>query len=174
MKIRLPLLGLLTLVALPAAIYLSNPLRVASYDPRLRFLGVTLFRQTSGSMEPTIHANEIIVVSAWPYLNANPGVGDIVVLRSPMNPSLIYVKRVIATGGTTVEIRNGTVLLDSKPLSEPYLHGEDPSSDYARTMAPVRVPRNDYFVLGDNRDNSADSRAWGYVPRSNILGEVMR
>jgi len=174
MKKRSLLLGLLILDALAVGFYLLNPLHAASYDPRLRLFGFKTFREASRSMEPTFHVNDIIFVSAWPYLDANPGVGDIVVVRSPQNPSDVYIKRIIATGGMTVAIRSGVVVLDGKRLSEPYLDGESLSSDYARTMAPVRVPGNDYFMLGDNRDDSLDSRVWGPVPRSDIVGEVMR
>lgn len=167
-------MGLLILDALAGGIYLLNPLHVATYDPRLRLFGFRTFREASQSMEPTIRVNEGIFMSAWPYFDANPGVGDIVVVRDPKDPSLSYIKRVVATGGTTIEISRGAVLLDGKAIPEPYLDSENLATDYGRWMAPVRVPINDYFVLGDNRDNSADSRVWGSLPRADILGEVMR
>jgi len=125
-------------------------------------------------MEPTIHRNAIFVASAWTYRNSNPKVGDIIVFRYPPDPSVTYAKRIVATSGSTIELREGDLVLDGKVLSEPYLRRENVSHENSRWMAAVRIPTNDYFVLGDNRDNSADSRYWGFVPRSNIIGKVIR
>lgn len=172
MKARSPLSVALVLATIEGAIYFTNPFRVPSYDPRLRLWGITLFSQPSRSMEPTIHQNAIFFASAWPYRISNPKVGDIIVFRYPLNPSIIYAKRIVGTGGSTVELRDGDLMLDGKALSEPYLQGEKIFSENAKWMAPTHIPTNDYFVLGDNRDNSADSRFWGFVPRANIIGKV--
>jgi len=133
-----------------------------------------LFRATSRAMEPTIDPGEIFLVFAWPYREKDPIVGNIIVFRYPANRSVTYAKRVIATGGSTVEIRDGIVVVDGRAVSEPYLDRKQLRTEYSRTMPPVRVPLNNFFVLGDNRDDSRDSREWGFVPRSNILGEVFR
>ena len=81
-------------------------------------------------------------------------------------------KRVVATGDSTVEIANGVVLVNGKPISEEYISQDESTSDYARSMRRVRVPPKSYFVMGDNRDNSEDSRSWGFVPRDHIIGKV--
>jgi signal peptidase I len=170
---RLLFPALLALPGAVVAIYFINPLHTPSYSPLLRLWGVTIFRSPSHGMEPTIRVNEHFLVSAWSYRTADPQVGDIVVFQYPPDPSIEYVKRVVATGGSTVEIRGGVVILDGRRLSEPYLPGEQPATDESGTMAPRRVAEGSYFVMGDNRNNSADSRYYGAVPRSNVLGRVV-
>jgi signal peptidase I len=165
---------LMAIGILEVAAYFGNPFGVPSYDPRLRLWGVTLFRNASRSMEPTIAEGNVFLVSAWSYLRRAPGTGDIVVFRYPPDPDVEYVKRVIACCGAWVEMRDGAVLVNNKVLAEPYLASGRVVNEKAETMAPLRVPENGYFVLGDNRANSSDSRYWGFVPRRNILGRVLR
>jgi signal peptidase I len=74
--------------------------------------------------------------------------------------------------GSTVEIADGVVLVDDRPLSEKYVARSMAASEYSKSMSRVRVPPMSYFVMGDNRDNSADSRSWGFLPRDNIVGKV--
>jgi signal peptidase I len=162
-------LGCVLLVVL---IYFANPFHTDSRDPRLRIYGVVTFRMPSRSMEPTIPEDSIFLVSAWPYLLAQPHPGDLMVFSYPKDRSVTYVKRVIATGDSTVEIANGVVLVNGKPVSEEYISHEVSTSDYARSMRRVRVPPKSYFVMGDNRDNSEDSRSWGFVRRDHIIGKV--
>lgn len=158
--------------ALAALMYFRNPLGTASRDPRLRVLGFTLFRSPSVAMEPTIHRNGSFLVSAWPYWHADPGPGDLVVFRYPLDPGVFFVKRIIASGGSTVEIREGVTLVDGRPVREPYVDPGNRRTPYSMTMASRRVPANGYFVMGDNRDDSDDSRAWGFISRSLIVGRV--
>jgi signal peptidase I len=79
---------------------------------------------------------------------------------------------VIAGGGSTVEIVNGVTIVDGKPLEEAYVDPRNNIREYSRSMPRVRVPANAFFVMGDNRDDSDDSRSWGFVPRSHIVGKV--
>ena len=162
----------LTAVLLAVAVYFVNPLRTASHDPRLRVLGFTMFTMPSRSMQPAIHLYDVFIVSAWPYSKTDPKPGDIVVFQWPLDPSVAYAKRVIAGGGAAVQIVDGVTLVNGKAVAEPYVDPRNNVNEYSRSMPMVRVPVNAYFVMGDNRDDSDDSRSWGFVPRSNIIGKV--
>jgi signal peptidase I len=98
--------------------------------------------------------------------------GDIVLFRYPRDPEKLYVKRLVGLPGETVEVRSdGRVLIDGKELAEPYV---DPKLNVMDTSdPPVYVEPHHYYVLGDNRDNSSDSRMWGAVPEEYILGKVL-
>ncbi|HEV8263965.1 MAG TPA: signal peptidase I [Gemmatimonadales bacterium] len=128
-----------------------------------------------------------------------PGHGDIIVFEFPKDPTLNYVKRVIGVPGDTVEMRAGQVYVNAAALHEPYVQRIDPlrdnyepdfgwqrgflvdrtSEEQGRyrptrdTWGPLRVPPGKYFVLGDNRDNSADSRYWGFVDQSAVKGRPL-
>jgi len=162
----------LAALAVAVGVYFQNPLRTGSSDPRLRVAGYKLFRIPSRSMQPTMRQNDAFVVSAWPYRTADPMPGDVVVFQYPLDRSVDFVKRVIAGGGSAVEIVDGVTMVNGKPVDEPYVDPRNNLKEYSRRMALVRVPANAFFVMGDNRDNSTDSRFWGVVPRSHILGKV--
>ena len=97
-----------------------------------------------------------------------PRRGDVIVFRFPQDPSRDFVKRVIALPGETIAMDRGRVIIDGEPLDEPYLEERDLSS-----LPPTLVPPRSYFVMGDNRDGSSDSRHWGMVPLENIVGKVL-
>ena len=110
--------------------------------------------------------------------------GDIVVFKYPDEPERDFIKRVIGLPGDTLELRNKKVLINGHELAEPYVHFLEPprsadsasevtSLDVRERYGPVTVPANQYFVMGDNRDNSQDSRYWGFLPRSYIKGKAL-
>jgi signal peptidase I len=123
-------------------------------------------------MEPTIPEGSIFTIVGWPYLHSEPRAGDLILFKYPLDPTVAYVKRIVATGGSTIEIANGVVLVDGQPVSQAYVPKAAAVSDYSRNMRRIRVAPASYFVMGDNRDNSPDSRTWGFVLRDHIVGKV--
>ena len=128
------------------------------------------------SMLPRLHDGERIFVNKLVYYDEYrwaPKIdrGDIIVFWFPDDPSKSYIKRVIGLPGDTVEIHDGTVRVNGKDLQENYL---DPHLNAShKTIPPVYVKPNYYYVMGDNRDNSSDSRYWGQVPKKYVYGKAL-
>jgi signal peptidase I len=128
------------------------------------------------SMLPQLHDGERIFVNKLIYYDEYswaPKVdrGDIVVFWFPDDPSKSYIKRVVGLPGDTIEMRDGTVRVNGSQIDERYL---DPRFNVSpRSQAPVYVRPNYYFVMGDNRDNSSDSRSWGLVPKKYVYGKAL-
>jgi len=128
------------------------------------------------SMLPRLHDGERIFVNKLIYYDEYrwaPKVdrGDIVVFWFPDDPSKSYIKRVVGLPGDTIEMRDGTVRVNGAQIDEQYL---DPRFNVSpKSQAPVYVRPNYYFVMGDNRDNSSDSRSWGQVPKKYIYGKAL-
>ena len=99
--------------------------------------------------------------------------GDIIVFRYPKDPSETFLKRVAAMGGDRLEIRSGVLYVNSQPVHEPYAVHHAPVHSPEESWGPTVVPEGKLFVMGDNRDNSSDSRDWGFVPVSNVIGEPL-
>lgn len=129
----------------------------------------------TGSMLPTIQLHDQVLANKFTYLFHSPQVGQIVVFDNPMDDPAapILIKRVIATGGQTVDLRNGKVVVDGKTLTEPYTYGQpsDPL-DGSQVTFPLTVPRGDVWVMGDNRTQSEDSRWFGPIPVSSVHGQA--
>lgn len=125
----------------------------------------------SGSMEPTIEISDRILAIKYIYRFEDPKRGDIVVLDDPTGSVQTLIKRVIATGGQTVDLKDGKVVVDGVPLDEPYTHGKP--SDPMEVPMPYTVPEGSVWLMGDNRTNSADSRVFGSVPLSSVRGKAI-
>lgn len=123
----------------------------------------------SGSMEPTLQVGDKIIVNKLTNRFKDPERGQIVVFKYPYDTSQDFVKRIIGLPGETIEIRDSQVYINGQPLEEDYL----PEGLVYPDFAPVTVPEDSYFVLGDNRDNSQDSRMWGPLPRNLLIGHVL-
>jgi len=125
------------------------------------------------SMEPNLHNQERILVDKWTYLFHAPARGDIIVFIAPPDPTSDYVKRIIAIPGDTLTIDNPPVIVDGVTLHEPYIDPKLQGNPFFQNQIHnLVIPPDKYFVLGDNRDGSSDSRDWGFVPRENILGRA--
>lgn len=126
------------------------------------------YRVSGACMEPHLYTGERVLAYKMAYLVHAPLRGDIVIFHYPRNPSEIFVKRVIGLPGETVEIRSGRVLINGNLLSDPHrafaAHGN---------WGPEFVPHDHFFVMGDNRDVSDDSRYWGCLPSYQIVGRAV-
>jgi signal peptidase I len=121
------------------------------------------------AMAPTIQDQDRLVVDKWSYRNERPAVGDVVMLLYPLRPEKSFVKRVIGQEGDLVRIVDGTVFRNDVPIDDSYVPPEYRSHD---DWGPQVVPEGYYFVMGDHRNNSSDSRQWGFVPAKYIVGRV--
>ena len=156
----------------------------------IRTFIVQAYKIPSGSMEPTLLIGDYLLVNKLAYGIRTPFKNDfiyfrripkrqeVIVFSYPVNPKLDFIKRVIGLPGDTIEIIDKKVYVNGKPLKEPYVRFTDPHI-YPRSITPrdnygpVKVPSGYVFVLGDNRDQSCDSRFWGFVPIKNIKGRAM-
>jgi len=155
----------------------------------IRTFVVQAFKIPSGSMLPTLQIGDHLLVSKFLYGIKMPftgtllvpfkdiSQGDVVVFRFPKDRAVDYIKRVIGTPGDTVEVRNKKVFVNSKPIADLHAHISsttilDTKSSPRDNMGPILVPEDRIFVMGDNRDNSYDSRFWGFVDQKDVLGKA--
>ena len=155
---------------------------------------VEAYKIPSGSMEDTLLVGDFLLANKFIYgmklpipftdihlpALAEPKPGDVIIFKYPKNPKLNYIKRCVATEGQVVEIRDKVVLIDGKPFEGPLLMKHTDRNIYPMgimrirdNMPPRRVPKGYLFMMGDNRDNSADSRFWGFLNRELVLGKAM-
>ncbi|MGO9119585.1 MAG: signal peptidase I [Desulfomonilaceae bacterium] len=148
------------------------------------------FEIPSGSMEPTLLVGDHILVNKFiygvriPFTNKRwpefrePSRGDVVVFVYPVDRSKDFIKRVVAVGGDTVEIRDNKVLINGEATKDPHAHFHSEGVYPGHVIPgdnrkPIEVPKGFLFVMGDNRNNSYDSRFWGFVPLRDVLGEAL-
>ena len=156
----------------------------------LRAFVIQAFRIPSESMRDTLLVGDFLFVNKFEYGAKipftqirlpglrKPKRGDVIVFQFPQDPSKDFIKRCIATGGQTVEIRHKEVWVDGVKRDEPFaLHtqwSEEPAAMSPRdNLAPHQVPPQNLFMMGDNRENSADSRYWGYLPMDLVKGRAL-
>jgi signal peptidase I len=142
----------------------------------IRTYVVQAFKIPSGSMRPTLMEGDKLFVNKFIYRFKPIGRGDIVVFKYPGDRKKDFIKRMVGFGGEAVEIRDGKIYVDDKVLEDEktfgkfYYYNHEP---YGGPHEKILVPKDFFYVLGDNSANSTDSRFWGFVPKKDILGKAM-
>ncbi len=163
----------------------------------IRTFVVQAFKIPTGSMENNLLIGDHLLVNKFVFGPTTTRLerillpvrdirrGDVIVFKYPEDPERDFIKRIIGLPGETIELRHKQILIDGRPLEEPYVHFLQPPSmanpgdpdytpyDVRENYGPVTVPADHYFAMGDNRDNSQDSRYWGFLPRSYIKGRAL-
>ena len=156
----------------------------------IRTFIIQAFKIPSGSMIPTLLVGDHILVNKFLYgtkipfsgkrvlMFKKPERGDIIVFKYPENPDKDFIKRVVAIEGDVIESKNKMVHVNGNKVNEPYAQHTDSSMrpmgiEPRDNFGPVIVPKNKYFVMGDNRDQSYDSRYWGYVDIKDVKGKAL-
>jgi signal peptidase I len=136
------------------------------------------FKIPSGAMLPTLLIGDHLLSDKNIYKHSDPKRGDIIIFPYPVNPKQDFIKRVVAIGGDTIEIKEKQVYLNGELLDEPYVAHKDPRVIPADQMprdfyGPVTIPKDSVFTMGDNRDNAHDSRFWGFVKKDSIKAKII-
>jgi signal peptidase I len=157
-------------------IYVSAAIFSTSLSSVIKSKFIHAYKLPSGTMEPTLLIGDHILIDRTPSAR-EPHRGDVIVFEFPEDPKKDFIKRVVAVGGDTVEIRNKELFVNGNAAAEPYVVHKEPdmvpaSVNPRDNFGPKLVPASSYFVLGDNRDRSYDSRFWGSVPNTKVKGTV--
>lgn len=162
--------------------YLESILIAAILALFIRTFVFQAFKIPTGSMEPNLMVGDHIVVNKFVYapggsvfglLPTRPVErGDVVVFRAPQEPDTDFIKRIVAVGGDTVEMHDGLLYVNGEAVDEPYASYNSRYGS-ARDFERREIPEGHYFALGDNRDNSRDSRYWGTVPHDLVKGQAV-
>jgi signal peptidase I len=149
--------------------WLKTLASAAVYATLIVTFGFQVARVEGQSMAPTLADQDRLIVNKLAYRLGEPHVGDIVMLYYPLNPNKSFVKRVIAEEGDQVRVVDGRVFRNDVPMDDTFVPLDYRSHD---DWGPQVVPEGYYFVMGDHRNNSSDSRHWGFVPKKYIIGKV--
>jgi signal peptidase I len=136
---------------------------------------IRAFKIPSGGMMPTLLIGDHIMVDKRIYKKYDPQKGDIIVFKYPKEPTRMFIKRIVGIGGDKIEINNKQLYINDDIIKEPYVIHNDPQIQESQrdNFGPFIVPKNSFFTLGDNRDQTYDSRFYGTVDRNDIKGKAM-
>ena len=152
--------------------FIKTTLIVVAVALLFRYFLIQPFVVVGQSMEPNFHDKEYLVVDKLSYKIRHPKRGEVVIFHPPQNLKESYIKRVIGLPGELVEIKDGSVYINGNLLSESYIQKESGTANTSNNMSQ-RLAANEYFVFGDNRDHSSDSREIGPIPINYFQGRVM-
>ncbi len=156
--------------------YIESLLIAAVLALIIRSFIITPFKIPTGSMEPTLLPGDKIFVNRFIYRMHEPQRGDVIVFRYPEDPRRDFIKRLVALPGENIEIADGKVVIDGKMIDTPgpfqniYYYNR---GIYGAANTQITVPRDCYFVLGDNSSSSRDSRYWGFIPKKLLVGKAI-
>jgi signal peptidase I len=150
-------------------VWLRTLASAAVYATLIVTFGFQVARVEGHSMAPTLEDHDRLIVNKLAYRVGDPQVGDIVMLYYPRDPDKAFVKRVMAAEGDRVQVVGGRVLRNDLPMDDTFVLSEYRSYD---DWGPQVVPEGYYFVMGDHRNGSSDSRSWGFVPKKYVIGRV--
>jgi len=158
------------------SIYYVNPYGLKTDNIRPRVFGFDIYQIPSKSMQPLLFPGDYITVSNLAYVEKSPKRKDVVVFhQSKKNDSqskIQYIKRVVAVAGDNIQLQNGMLFVNKKIVSESYVSSSNNKTPYSLQMELITIPENHVFVMGDNRDNSADSRILGTIPKNEIFAKA--
>lgn len=139
----------------------------------VRYFLVQPFFVIGASMEPNFYSGDYLIIDELSYRFDNPQRGEVVVFKYPLDPKEYYIKRIIGLPGETVAVKEGKVTVKNSERPEGFILDESQYfNKYTSKDTELTLKENEYFVLGDNRDVSSDSRSWGAVPKSMIVGRA--
>ena len=124
------------------------------------------------SMLPSLQSGQLLLVNRTAFWFGGPHRGDLVVFRAPVGPSRDFVKRVIGLPGDHLFVRNNRAYINGKPLNEPYINKSTTCDELCNLPKQITIPPGHFFMMGDNRAESDDSRQWGPVPKKWIIGRA--
>ena len=160
------------------AIYYINPFDLKTDNIRPRVFGIDFYQIPSKSMQPLLSPGDYITVSNLAYVENLPMRNDVIVFNRPSKNSPAsnspFIKRILAVAGDNIQIQNGKLFVNKQYVEESYVAVNNNKTPYSLTLKLTTVPHNHVYVMGDNRDNSSDSRVFGTISNNSIIAKAIK